>query len=80
MAEAPRTRASDRLVITLRAVEKYVSSIFTKLGLPATGSESRACSRCCCSYAPELTATAASSATAMAASRRSRAESCSVTR
>ena len=25
----------------LRAVEKYVSSIFGKLGLPATGSESR---------------------------------------
>jgi DNA-binding NarL/FixJ family response regulator len=32
---------ADRLVITLRAVEKYVSSIFGKLGLPATGSESR---------------------------------------
>jgi DNA-binding NarL/FixJ family response regulator len=32
---------ADRLVITLRAVEKYVSSIFDKLGLPATGSESR---------------------------------------
>lgn len=32
---------ADRLVITLRAVEKYVSSIFSKLGLPATGSESR---------------------------------------
>jgi DNA-binding NarL/FixJ family response regulator len=32
---------ADRLVITLRAVEKYVSSIFTKLGLPSTGSESR---------------------------------------
>jgi DNA-binding NarL/FixJ family response regulator len=31
---------ADRLVITLRAVEKYVSSIFGKLGLPATGSES----------------------------------------
>jgi DNA-binding NarL/FixJ family response regulator len=31
----------DRLVITVRAVEKYVSSIFGKLGLPATGSESR---------------------------------------
>ena len=29
------------LVITLRAVEKYVSSIFGKLGLPSTGSESR---------------------------------------
>ncbi len=32
---------ADELVITLRAVEKYVSSIFRKLGLPSTGSESR---------------------------------------
>ncbi|MBM2618348.1 response regulator transcription factor [Actinoplanes sp. LDG1-06] len=32
---------ADRLVLTLRAVEKYVSSIFGKLGLPATGGESR---------------------------------------
>jgi DNA-binding NarL/FixJ family response regulator len=32
---------ADRLVITLRAVEKYVSSIFGKLGLPSSGSESR---------------------------------------
>jgi DNA-binding NarL/FixJ family response regulator len=32
---------ADRLVITLRAVEKYVSSIFGKLGIPTTGSESR---------------------------------------
>lgn len=32
---------ADRLVITVRAVEKYVSSIFTKLGLPASRSESR---------------------------------------
>jgi DNA-binding NarL/FixJ family response regulator len=32
---------ADSLVITLRAVEKYVSSIFSKLGLPSTGSESR---------------------------------------
>jgi DNA-binding NarL/FixJ family response regulator len=32
---------ADRLVITLRAVEKYVSSVFGKLDLPATGSESR---------------------------------------
>jgi DNA-binding NarL/FixJ family response regulator len=32
---------ADKLVITLRAVEKYVSSIFTKLRLPSTGSESR---------------------------------------
>jgi DNA-binding NarL/FixJ family response regulator len=32
---------ADALVITLRAVEKYVSSIFGKLGLPSTGSQSR---------------------------------------
>jgi DNA-binding NarL/FixJ family response regulator len=32
---------ADKLFITLRAVEKYVSSIFGKLGLPSTGSESR---------------------------------------
>jgi DNA-binding NarL/FixJ family response regulator len=32
---------ADELVITLRAAEKYVSSIFGKLGLPSTGSESR---------------------------------------
>jgi DNA-binding NarL/FixJ family response regulator len=31
----------DRPVIKLRAVEKYVSSIFGKLDLPASGSESR---------------------------------------
>ncbi len=32
---------ADALVITLRAAEKYVSAIFGKLGIPATGSESR---------------------------------------
>ena len=32
---------ADKLVITLRAVEKYVSTIFSKLGLPSSGSESR---------------------------------------
>jgi DNA-binding NarL/FixJ family response regulator len=32
---------ASALVITVRAVEKYVSSIFGKLGLPSTGSESR---------------------------------------
>jgi DNA-binding NarL/FixJ family response regulator len=32
---------ADRLVITLRAAEKYVSTIFTKLGIPATRSDSR---------------------------------------
>jgi DNA-binding NarL/FixJ family response regulator len=32
---------ADKLVITLRAAEKYVSSIFDKLGIPSTRSESR---------------------------------------
>ena len=32
---------ADSLVITLRAVEKHVSSIFGKLGLPSTASDSR---------------------------------------
>lgn len=32
---------AEALVITLRAVEKYVSSIFTKLRLPTTGTESK---------------------------------------
>jgi DNA-binding NarL/FixJ family response regulator len=32
---------AEKLVITIRAVEKYVSSIFGKLGLPSTGGESR---------------------------------------
>ena len=32
---------ADELVISLRAVEKYVSTIFRKLGLPSSGSESR---------------------------------------
>jgi DNA-binding NarL/FixJ family response regulator len=32
---------ADKLVITVRAVEKYVSSIFDKLQLPSSGSESR---------------------------------------
>src|SRR5438094_9269544 len=32
---------ADKLVITLRAVEKYVSIIFGKLGLPSSGSDSR---------------------------------------
>lgn len=32
---------ADQMVITLRAVEKYVSSVFGKLGIPSTGSESR---------------------------------------
>jgi DNA-binding NarL/FixJ family response regulator len=42
MAEGSSNQGiADRLVISLRAVEKYVSSIFGKLGLPSTGSESR---------------------------------------
>ena len=32
---------ADALVITLRAVEKHVSSVFGKLGLPSSASESR---------------------------------------
>jgi DNA-binding NarL/FixJ family response regulator len=32
---------ADRMGITLRSAEKYVSSIFAKLGLPDTGSEHR---------------------------------------
>ena len=32
---------ADRMGITVRAVEKYVSSIFDKLGIPSTRSESR---------------------------------------
>jgi DNA-binding NarL/FixJ family response regulator len=32
---------ADRLVITLRAVERHVSTIFGKLGLPSIGTESR---------------------------------------
>ena len=32
---------ADQLVITLRSAEKYVSSVFGKLGLPHTGTDSR---------------------------------------
>jgi DNA-binding NarL/FixJ family response regulator len=32
---------ADKLVISLRAVEKYVSSIFGKLGLPSGATDSR---------------------------------------
>ena len=32
---------ADKLFITLRSVEKHVSTIFGKLDLPSTGSESR---------------------------------------
>jgi DNA-binding NarL/FixJ family response regulator len=42
MAEGSSNQGiADRLVVTLGVVEKYVSSIFEKLGLPATRSESR---------------------------------------
>jgi len=42
MAEGTSNQGiADRMVVTLRAVEKYVSSIFTKLDIPSTGSESR---------------------------------------
>ena len=32
---------ADELVVTLRSAEKYISSIFIKLGLPDTGNENR---------------------------------------
>jgi len=32
---------ADRMVITLRAAEKYVSSVFDKLGIPSSRQESR---------------------------------------
>lgn len=32
---------ADKLVVTLRAVENHVSSIFGKLGLPSDNSDSR---------------------------------------
>jgi DNA-binding NarL/FixJ family response regulator len=42
MAEGSSNQGiADNLVITLRAVERYVSGIFAKLGLPSSGSESR---------------------------------------
>ena len=42
MAEGSSNQGiADKLVVTVRAVEKYVSSIFAKLGLPTAGSESR---------------------------------------
>jgi DNA-binding NarL/FixJ family response regulator len=42
MAEGSSNQGiADKLVITLRAVERYVSSIFGKLGLPSSASESR---------------------------------------
>ena len=42
IAEGLSNRAiAQRIVITLRSAEKYVSSIFVKLGLPDTGDEHR---------------------------------------
>ncbi|HKQ02046.1 MAG TPA: LuxR C-terminal-related transcriptional regulator, partial [Actinomycetes bacterium] len=42
MAEGRSNAAiADRLVVTEGAVEKHISSIFTKLGLPAAGSDHR---------------------------------------
>jgi DNA-binding NarL/FixJ family response regulator len=42
MAEGWTNHAiAEKLVITLRSAEKHVSSIFSKLGLPATGAEHR---------------------------------------
>ena len=42
MAEGRSNQAiAERLFVTLRAVEKHVTSIFTKLGLPATAEDHR---------------------------------------
>jgi DNA-binding NarL/FixJ family response regulator len=42
MAEGWSNQAiAEKLVITLRSAEKHVSSIFSKLGIPATGAEHR---------------------------------------
>ena len=42
MAEGRSTQGiADALVITLRAAERHVSTIFGKVGLPSTGTESR---------------------------------------
>jgi DNA-binding NarL/FixJ family response regulator len=42
MAEGPSNQGiADALVITLRAAEWHVSTIFGKLGPPSTGTESR---------------------------------------
>lgn len=42
IAEGQSNQAiATEMDITLRSVEKYVSSVFTKLGLPATGNEHR---------------------------------------
>ena len=40
MAEGRSQGIADRFVISLRAVEKYVSSIFSKLDLPTGGTDS----------------------------------------
>ena len=42
MAEGRSNQAiADRMFVTLRAVEKHVTSIFTKLGLPASSDDHR---------------------------------------
>jgi DNA-binding NarL/FixJ family response regulator len=42
MAEGRSNQAiADQLFVTMRAVEKHVTSIFTKLDLPATGDAHR---------------------------------------
>ena len=40
MAEGRSNQGIAELVITVRGVEKYVSSIFGKLGLPSSGNDS----------------------------------------
>ena len=47
MAEGRSNQAiAERMVVTERAVEKHVTSIFTKLGLPASPRTTAACWRC----------------------------------
>ena len=47
MAEGRSNQAiADRMFVTLRAVEKHVTSIFTKLDLPAAATTIAACLPC----------------------------------
>ena len=59
MAEGRSNQAiAERLFVTLRAVEKHVTSIFTKLGLPATTDDHRRV-LAVLTYLRQLTATGA---------------------
>ena len=44
---------AEKLVITVRGVEKYVSSIFGKLRLPSSGNDSAESWPCCCTCVPD---------------------------